>query len=258
MPPLPTQREKRLVGTSLKLYFDLPSTLRYIDAVAQLSSRAEAANVDLFIIPDFVSLYPAAEKLKDTSVQLGAQDTYFEDKGAFTGEVSPVTLSQVGVKIVEIGHAERRRLFGETDEDVAKKAAAVVRNGMVPLICIGEKTKGSIASAAVGQAVSECSTQIKAALSLLPSEAEIILAYEPVWAIGAAEPAGADHVVAVTQQLRAVVKETGRSGRCRILYGGSAGPGTFGKLKDGVDGCFLGRFAHDVGNLGKVIEEMKK
>ncbi|KAK4552107.1 hypothetical protein LTR86_010643 [Recurvomyces mirabilis] len=240
MPPLPPQREKRIVGTSLKLYFDLPSTLKYIDAVAQLSSAAEEANVDLFVIPDFVTLLPAAEKLKNTSVQLGAQDTFYEDKGAFTGEVSPVVLKQAGVKIVEIGHAERRRLFGETDEDV------------------GEKSKGSgIASAAVGQAVSECTTQITAALSQLPSEAEVILAYEPVWAIGASEPAGADHVVAVTQQLRAVVKGTGRTGRTRILYGGSAGPGTFETLKDGVDGCFLGRFAHDVGNLGKVIGEMK-
>ncbi|KAK5150190.1 hypothetical protein LTS14_010319 [Recurvomyces mirabilis] len=258
MPPIPPQREKRIVGTSLKLYFDLPSTLNYIDAVAQLSSAAEEANVDLFVIPDFVTLLPAAEKLKNTSVQLGAQDCWYEDRGAFTGEVSPVVLKQAGVKIVEIGHAERRRLFGETDQDVAKKAAAIVRNGMVPLICIGEKSKGSgIASAAVGQAVSECTTQITAALSQLPSEAEVILAYEPVWAIGASEPAGADHVVAVTQQLRALIKGTGRTGRTRILYGGSAGPGTFGKLKDGVDGCFLGRFAHDVGNLGKVIQEMK-
>ncbi|TKA44292.1 hypothetical protein B0A54_05035 [Friedmanniomyces endolithicus] len=256
MPPLPTQREKRIVGTSLKMYFDLPSTLRYIDAVAQLSSAAKQANVDLFVIPDFVTLLPSAEKLKDTNIQLGAQDTYSEDKGAFTGEISPVTLKQAGASIVEIGHAERRRLFGETDADVAKKAAAVARNGMTPLVCIGEKSKSNIASQAVGIAVSECKPQIKAALSQLPDDADVILAYEPVWAIGASEPAGADHVVAVTQNLRALVAETGRKGRTRILYGGSAGPGTFQKLKDGVDGLFLGRFAHDVGNLEKVIEEM--
>ncbi|KAK5107350.1 hypothetical protein LTR62_001366 [Meristemomyces frigidus] len=258
MPPLTAQREKRIVGTSLKLYFDLPSTLRYIDAVAQLSTAAAEANVDLFVIPDFVTLLSSAEKLKDTHVQLGAQDTYFEEKGAYTGEVSPVTLKQAGVRIVEIGHAERRRLFGETDQDVAKKAAAIARNGMVPLICIGEKAQGSIASAAVGQAVNECTTQIKAALSLLPEDAELILAYEPVWAIGATQPAGADHVVAVTQQLRAVVRGTRRSGRTRVLYGGSAGPGIFSKLSDGVDGLFLGRFAHDVGNLERVIQEMKE
>lgn len=254
MPPIPGKREKRIVGTSLKMYFDLPSTLNYIDKVAALSSIAEKAEVDLFVIPDFVALLSAKEKLAESSVLLGAQDSYSEDKGAYTGEVSPLTLSQAGVKIVEIGHAERRRLFGETDEDVAKKAAAIVRNGMIPLVCIGEKSKGQIASQAVGLAVSECKPQIQAALSQIPDDAEVILAYEPVWAIGAAEPAGADHVVAVTQSLRALVQD--RKGRTRILYGGSAGPGTFQRLKDGVDGCFLGRFAHDVKNLEKVIQEM--
>ncbi|EGP87570.1 unnamed protein product [Zymoseptoria tritici ST99CH_1A5] len=254
MPPLPAAREKRLVGTSLKLYFDLPSTLRYVDSVALLSSAAEKANVDLFVIPDFVSLLPAKDKLAKTSVWLGAQDSFSEDKGAYTGEVSPLTLSQAGVKIVELGHAERRRLFGETDADVAKKAAAVVNNGMIPLICIGEKNRSTIASQAVGIAVDECKPQIEAALSQIPDDAEVILAYEPVWAIGAAEPAGADHVVAVTQNLRALC--AGRKGRTRILYGGSAGPGIFTKLKEGVDGLFLGRFAHDVKNLEKVIEEL--
>lgn len=256
MAPIPSDREKRIVGTSLKMYFDLPSTLRYIDAVSQLSSAADEANIDLFVIPDFVTVLPSKDKLADTSVQLGAQDCYSEDKGAFTGEVSPLTLSQAGVKIVEIGHAERRRLFGETDQDVAKKAAAIARNGMTPLVCIGEKSKSNIASQAVGLAVSECKPQIAAALSQIPDDADVILAYEPVWAIGAAEPAGADHVVAVTQNLRALVGE--RKGRTRILYGGSAGPGTFQKLKNGVDGLFLGRFAHDVGNLEKVIREMSE
>ncbi|KAK5721919.1 hypothetical protein LTR15_006513 [Elasticomyces elasticus] len=258
MPPLPPPpREKRLLGTSLKMYFDLPTTLQYISAVALLAPAAKAANIDLFVIPDFITLLPSAEKLKGTGIMLGAQDCYSEDKGAFTGEVSPVVLKQAGISVVELGHAERRRLFGETDADVAKKAAAVVRNGMTPLICIGEKNKSPIASQAVGIAVSECTPQILTALEGLPDDADVILAYEPVWAIGASEPAGADHVVAVVQNLRALVAEKGRKGRTRIVYGGSAGPGTFGKLREGVDGLFLGRFAHDVVNLGKVIEEMR-
>lgn len=254
MPPIPAKREKRIVGTSLKMYFDLPSTLRYIDAVSELSKAAERANIDLFVIPDFVTLLATKQILQETSVWVGAQDAYSEDKGAFTGEVSPLTLAQAGIKVVEIGHAERRRLFGETDEDVAKKSAAIVRNGMIPLVCIGEKSKSNIASQAVGLAVDECKPQIMAALSQIPDDAEVILAYEPVWAIGASEPAGADHVVAVTQSLRQLVG--GRKGTTRILYGGSAGPGTFQQLKDGVDGCFLGRFAHDTKNLKKVIQEM--
>ena len=236
------------------MYFDLPSTQSYISAVASLSSLAAQSNVDLFVIPDFISLLGAKETLKDTSVLLGAQDTFWESKGAYTGEVSPLNLSQAGVKIVEIGHAERRRIFHETDAEVGKKAAAAVANGLIPLVCIGEKTHGHVASAAVGMAIRECKPQIQAVLSAIPDDADVILAYEPVWAIGASEPAGADHVVAVTQELRKLVQ--GRKGLVRILYGGSAGPGTFKKLKDGVDGLFLGRFAHDVKNLEQVINEM--
>jgi len=236
------------------MYFDLAGTASYIQSVAAISQLAEASNVDLFVIPDFISLLPAQQTLSKTSVILGAQDTFYETRGAYTGEISPLNLSQAGVKIVEIGHAERRRIFHETDADVGKKAAAATSHGITPLVCIGEKTHGSIASAAVGMAIQECKAQIQAVLDSVPGDADFILAYEPVWAIGAAEPAAADHVVAVTKELRRMVQ--GRKGSVRILYGGSAGPGIFEKLKEGVDGLFLGRFAHDVKNLEQVIREM--
>ncbi|PNS16251.1 triose-phosphate isomerase [Sphaceloma murrayae] len=252
--PASVPSRRRIVGTSLKMYFDLPGTLEYVKAVAELTAVASKHNIDLFVIPDFVSLLPSRDLLKDTDVKLGAQDCFWEAKGAYTGEVSPLSLAQAGVEIVEIGHAERRRLFHETDAEVAKKAAAIVASGMVPLVCIGEKTHSQVAGQAVGTAVSECTPQVQAVLKSIPDEAEVVFAYEPVWAIGAAQPAPGDHVVAVTRQLRTLLD--GRKGLSRILYGGSAGPGTFLSLKDGVDGLFLGRFAHDVGNLDKVIREM--
>lgn len=252
MPPLPPRR--RLVGVSLKMYFDLHQTLSYTRGVLQLDGLAWQSNVDLFIIPDFVSLHPSTEILRESHVILGAQDTHWEDRGAFTGEVSPVTLKQAGARIVELGHAERRAMFGETDETVAKKAGAAARNGLIPLVCIGEKTHSNIASAAVGMAVQECRPQVTSVLAAVPDEAEVILAYEPVWAIGAKEPADPDHVVNVTKELRKLA--AGRTGVTRIVYGGSAGPGTFAKIVEGVDGLFLGRFAHDIQNLKKVIEEV--
>ncbi|KAF2235540.1 Triosephosphate isomerase [Viridothelium virens] len=247
-------RPKRLVGTSLKMYFDLAATTSYVKGVQELDTHAKSNNVDLFVIPDFLAILPSHELLKDTSVILGAQDAFWEDRGAYTGEVSPLSLAQAGVKIVEMGHAERRRIFGETDEQVAKKAAAATHNHMVPLVCIGEKSHGSIASAAVGMAVEECRPQVMSILSAVPDEAEIILAYEPVWAIGAKEPADADHVVNVTKEIMKMT--AGRKGLTRILYGGSAGPGTFKRLAEGVDGLFLGRFAHDLNNLKQVITEL--
>ncbi|KKY16144.1 putative triosephosphate isomerase [Diplodia seriata] len=247
-------RPRRIVGTSLKMYFDLDRTLSYLKGVAELSSHAEANNVDLFVIPDFVTILEARRILQDTSVVLGAQDAFWEPSGAYTGEVSPLTLQQAGVKLIEMGHAERRRIFRENDEQVAKKAAAAVKHGHIPLVCVGEKTHGSVASQAVGLAIEECRPQVTSVLAAVPDDAEVILAYEPVWAIGAKEPADADHVVNVTKELRRMA--SGRKGPTRILYGGSAGPGTFAKLVDGVDGLFLGRFAHDLANLKQVLVEV--
>lgn len=252
MPPLP--RPRRIVGVSLKMYFDLPRTLSYVRGVHQLDGEAWNARVDLFVIPDFVTLMESARILEPSHVMVGAQDTFWEDSGAYTGEVSPLVLAQAGARIVEIGHAERRAQFGETDEWVAKKAAAAARNGLIPLVCIGERTHHSVASAAVGAAVEECRPQIMSVLKAVPDEHEVILAYEPVWAIGAKEPADPDHVVNVTKELRKMAG--GRKGVTRIVYGGSAGPGTFAKIAEGVDGLFLGRFAHDVNNLQKVIQEV--
>ncbi|KAF2877405.1 Triosephosphate isomerase [Massariosphaeria phaeospora] len=252
MPPVP--RPRRIVGVSLKMYFDLPGTLSYIRGIHQLDADAWNARIDLLVIPDFVSLTESARILESSSILLGAQDTFWEDRGAYTGEQSPLVLRQAGARIVMIGHAERRALFGETDASVAKKAGAAARNGLIPLVCIGEKTHHRIASAAVGMAVQECKPQVAAVLAAVPDDVEVILAYEPVWAIGAAEPADADHVVNVTKELRKLA--AGRTGVTRVVYGGSAGPGTFAKMAEGVDGLFLGRFAHDIKNLKKVIEEV--
>ncbi|KAL6710939.1 hypothetical protein ACN47E_006814 [Coniothyrium glycines] len=252
MPPV--SRPRRIVGVSLKMYFDLPSTLSYVRGVLQLDGDAWNSRVDLFVIPDFVSLTESNRILESSSILLGAQDCMWEDKGAFTGEVSPLVLRQAGAKIVELGHAERRAHFGETDEWVANKAGAAARNGLIPLVCIGERTHHSVASAAVGAAIEECKPQVTSLLAAVPDDQEVILAYEPVWAIGAREPADPDHVVNVTKELRKLA--SGRKGVTRIVYGGSAGPGTFAKIAEGVDGLFLGRFAHDIKNLKKVIEEV--
>jgi triosephosphate isomerase len=229
------------------MYFDLEKTAQYIRDCAPLGPHALANKVEIFIIPDFVSLTAASTvlRLEAPTIRLGAQDCFWEDNGAYTGEVSPVVLKQLGCSLVELGHAERRRLFGETDETVALKAKAAVRNGMTPLVCIGEKTQGTTA-----QAVEECKPQIESILEV--TEDEVIFAYEPVWAIGQSEPASAEYVVAVTKELRKLCGQRA----VRFLYGGSAGPGTFEAMREGVDGLFLGRFAHDPIRFREVISEV--
>ncbi|GAB7189495.1 triose-phosphate isomerase [Kineococcus sp. NUM-3379] len=247
-------RPRRLVGVSLKMYFTLARTREYLEGVAQLGAHAAACDVDAFVIPDFVSLAAGAELLRGSGIALGAQDASWEDAGAYTGEVSPAVLAEVGCRYVELGHAERRRLFGEDDEVTARKATAAARNGLVPLVCIGETTRSGEGAEAVEAAVAECRPQVESVLAAVPDGSEVVLAYEPVWAIGQPRPASADHVVAVTRRLRELA--AGRAGTTRVLYGGSAGPGLFASLAEGVDGLFLGRFAHDVAAFRAVISEL--
>ncbi|KAF3065103.1 putative triosephosphate isomerase [Daldinia childiae] len=250
---------RRIVGVSTKMYFSAARTKQYVDELLQILSSPSTPlnNIDIFIIPDHITLTSVITQLQRSPIPIlpGAQDAFYEDIGAYTGEISPAVLSEVGCRIVELGHAERRRIFGETDADTARKAAAAARNGLIPLICIGERSKAD-GDEGVRVAVDECRTQVEAVLAALPTTAEMVLAYEPVWAIGAAEPAGAEHVVAVTQAIRGLECVRNREGNTRILYGGSAGPGLFAQLKDGVDGLFLGRFAHDPAQFYKTIVEV--
>lgn len=255
----PPNLPKHLVGVNLKMYFDAPSTTSYITAIAKIVAPPASISTGIFILPSYPCLASASDLLDMTpQVILGAQNCNSEDSGAHTGEVSPTMLKQVGCRIVCLGHAERRRSpFNESDEVVATKAKAVVRNGMIPLICIGEKSQSGIMSEGVGLAIRESSPQVMSILRALPPDAPIVFAYEPVWAIGAQEPASADHVLAVVKSLKELIGKMGSRAEVRILYGGSAKPGTWGTLKDGVDGLFLGRFAHDVGNFERVVREIE-
>lgn len=247
---------RRIIGLSTKMYFSLARTHDFTASV--LSNLAGVpkellSKIDIFIIPDFVSIPDVAAQLKSAAVPLwtGAQDCHWEDQGAFTGEVSPAVLSEAGVRIVEVGHAERRRIFGEDDATVAKKAAAVSRNGMIPLVCIGERTEGELRVA-----VEECRPQVEGVVAAVPDDAEIVLAYEPVWAIGASQPAGEAHVLSVVDGIRGLDCVKNRKGSTRVVYGGSAGPGLFEKLKGGLDGLFLGRFGHDPERFIKTVTEV--
>lgn len=247
---------RRIIGLSTKMYFSLKKTQDYTSdllAVLPTIPDDQLSKVDVFLIPDFISVVPTGQQIKaaDSKLWLGAQDSHWEDGGAYTGEVSPAVLKEAGVSIVEVGHAERRRIFGEDDEITAKKAAAVAKNGMIPLVCIGEKTKGDISVA-----VDEVAVQIDAVMKAVPEEAEVVLAYEPVWAIGASQPAGEDHILKVVDGIRNLQSVRSRKGQTRVVYGGSAGPGLFERLSSGVDGLFLGRFGHDVAQFVRTVKEV--
>ncbi|PHH72568.1 hypothetical protein CDD82_5912 [Ophiocordyceps australis] len=239
------------------MYFSLAGTRDLTNDVVSLllSSIAPAslADIDIFIIPDFVALTTTAAQLASCPVPLwlGAQDCHWQDSGAFTGEVSAAVLHEAGVRLVELGHAERRRLFGEDDALVAKKAAAVIRNAMVPLVCFGERKPGHAADA-----VAQCRVQVETLMAAVPDDAPLVLAYEPVWAIGATRPADPQHVVAVVDAIRQLECIAARPASTRIIYGGSAGPGLFHRLSPSLDGLFLGRFAHDAARFVETIRDV--
>jgi len=240
------------IGVSLKMYFGHARALDWIDAVASLARSHPAivdGSVELFVIPSYLAISESVRRLDGTRVLVGAQDLATADSGAFTGEVSGVELAEVGVRVVEVGHAERRRLFGETDEIVAAKTAAALRNGLTPVLCIGEEARTEPQLAA-----EQCLRQLGTAIDGAAA-GRLIVAYEPVWAIGAAHPADPTYIRAVCATLSsAIARLPGRDGSV-VVYGGSAGPGLLAALGDDVDGLFLGRFAHDPASLRAVIDE---
>ena len=243
---------KATVGVSLKMYFGHRAAREWAADVADLAARTPAVadgRVELFLAPGFLQLLPTLDAVWGTRVLVGAQDASEHDAGAFTGEVSPMELAEIGVGIVELGHAERRRLHGETDAVVARKTAAALRNGLVPLICVGEPDR-----VAADDAVAFVTAQVLSALADAPA-GRVIVAYEPVWAIGAPQPAPAEHIRRVTSWLRELLAGLDTRAGSTVIYGGSAGPGLLTELGDDVDGLFLGRFAHDPAALAEVLAE---
>lgn len=239
------------LGVSLKMYFGYRQTLDWCETIAaQLRANAAVRSgaIEVFIIPGYPTLAAVLE-IFDGVARVGAQNLFWEDQGAYTGEVSARMLSEMGCGIAEIGHAERRRIFAETDVQIADKTAAALRNGLTPVLCLGEERLGP-----VEDAVQACRQQLDAALlsaRRAQLEGDLIIAYEPQWAIGAAHPASADYIGQVCQALRRTLKGEA----IRVIYGGSAGPGLLSQLQGHVDGLFLGRFAHDPVAFASILDE---
>nr|WP_179429851.1 triose-phosphate isomerase family protein [Spelaeicoccus albus] len=237
------------------MYFGYRQTLDWVRSVAEIareSPAVQAGGVELAVLPGFPALEGAASALRGTPVTYGAQNLAFADSGAFTGEVSGRMLAELGCTYVEIGHAERRSLFGETLDVVRAKTATAYRAGLTPILCVGETEKGD-----PGKAADICKGQIADALGdqdRTSGDKRLVVAYEPVWAIGAPAPAGADHIRAVCSGLKAFIAElTGIRGT--IIYGGSARVGLLSQLAGEADGLFLGRFAHDPGAVRRIVDE---
>ena len=232
------------IGTSWKMNKTLDQARVFAQGLAAADGDRHP-RIRRFVIPPFTAVRQVKDWLAGTSVKVGAQNMHWEDEGAWTGEISPLMLRDCNLDMVELGHSERRAHFGETDETVGLKTAAAVRHGLIPLICIGE----TLAEREAGRARQVLETQVRGALArVADSKAEILLAYEPVWAIGVnGIPATADYADARQAEIAAVARAVlGRAVPC--LYGGSVNPGNCQDLIQcpHIDGLFIGRAAWTV------------
>jgi triosephosphate isomerase len=244
------------IGVSLKMYFGERQTADWCRTVAGLAERHPAVtqrSVELFVLPAAPMIAPALRIFAGTLVRVGAQNLHSEDFGAFTGEVSGAMLREMGCRYAEVNHAERRRLFGEDNQTAAAKVAACWRNGLIPVLCVGEPAQASeILFSPRGEDKPPGPPARDASRRSVTPRKNIILAYEPPWAIGQDRPAPVEHIREVTASLRRWLT-TGNKGR--VIYGGSAGPGLLTSISDSADGLFLGRFAHDPAALEAVLDE---
>jgi len=246
------------VGTSWKMNKTLAEAMVFADGLAAADASRDE-RIQRFVIPPFTAVREVKARLSGTSVKVGAQNMHWDDAGAWTGEVSPLMLADCNLDVVELGHSERREHFGETDRTVGLKTAAAVRHGLVPLICIGE----TLSEREAGEADQVLKRQVEGALALLEGAAKkatILLAYEPVWAIGVnGIPATADYADERHKRI-AVVAEAALGRRVPVLYGGSVNPGNCEELitQAHIDGLFIGRSAWDVTGYLDILQRVAK
>ena len=212
-------------------------------------------NVDKVICPPFISLAVIAEILMDSSVMVGAQDVYFKEKGAFTGEISPAMLVDI-CKYVIIGHSERRQYFGETDETVNKKVRAVLDAELKPIICVGENLDQNKA----GETENVVTNQIKKALDDINYSPSIVIAYEPIWAIGtgmAATGAAANATIKIIRNTIADIYNGRAAQDMRILYGGSVTAANIGEFikQPEIDGGLVGGASLKTAEFISMVEQ---
>ena len=203
----------------------------------------ETDSVDAAVCPPFVYLDAVAKALSSSNIALGAQDVYFENNGAFTGEISCQMLKDLGCTYVIVGHSERRHVIGETDELINKKVAAAIRGGLLPIFCVGEL----LSEREAGRTNAVVTEQVRKGLAGIDGEKvlAVTIAYEPVWAIGTgktATPQQAQEVHVMIRELLARMYNKGVADELRIQYGGSANPGNTAALMANadVDGLLVG------------------
>lgn len=247
---------KPIIGANWKMYRGVPSEAEEI--LRELVPKViDIKNVDIVIAPPYTSIIKTIELIKNTSIKVGAQNMYYEEKGAFTGEISPLFLKKIGCEYVILGHSERRNIFYETDELINKKVKKALEMDLTPIVCIGEhlderengNTKGVIEK------------QFEMTFDGLNQEdmIKLIIAYEPIWAIGTGKTATPEQAEEIHVFIRKIIEDKynkDTAERVRIQYGGSIKPSNARELfsKANIDGGLVGGASLQAESLYQIIK----
>ncbi len=248
-------KRRPLLAANWKMFKTVSEMESYVKDFLELVR--DVSDRDILIAPSFVSLARMVQLLEKSIVQVGAQNMFYEDKGAYTGEISPLMLLDVGVKTVIIGHSERRHIFNEDDKMINRKVIAALHHGIAPVLCIGE----TLEERESGKTSKVLQTQLKNGLQDVDTEVikKVIVAYEPVWAIGTGRTATLEQIQEAHSLVR---KEVGTlagediAQNMRILYGGSVKPANVRdimRLED-VDGALVGGASLDPESFAKIVK----
>lgn len=224
-----------------------------LSLVKELRDRiGEPVDRDVLVCPPFTALHAVSKEIKESSILLGAQNMFYELEGAFTGEISPLMLKEVGCSYVILGHSERRRIFKEDDELINRKVLSAVKNGIVPILCVGE----TLEERERGKVEEVIENQLKKGLDGV--EGEFVIAYEPVWAIGTGKTATPFQAQEVHEFVRSVLSEIfGKdfAESVRILYGGSVKPENAKSLLSmpDIDGALVGGASLKADSFSKIV-----
>jgi triosephosphate isomerase len=240
------------IAANWKMNKTVAEAAEFIDA---LLPRIAATQHDVVVCPPFTALHEVVERRRGTAVRVAAQNMHFEESGAFTGEISAPMLVELDVEAVVLGHSERRQLFGETDEALAKKVPAALAADLEPILCVGETEEARDG----GQTEEVLARQLEADLAEVSDEdvAKVVIAYEPIWAIGTGKVATPEQAQEACAFIRDVLRARGAAADdVRILYGGSVKPGNAAELLalPDVDGALVGGAALDAGDFASIVE----
>ncbi len=252
---------KYLIAANWKMNKTVTDTLEYLELF--LPSVKDLFEVEIMIAPPFTALSSASIKLDaakkegEYNVKLGAQNMYYEEKGAYTGEISPLMLNELEVDYVILGHSERRHIFGEKDELINKKMFSAIEHGLRPILCVGE----TLEERELGKTLNVVEAQIRKGLAGIEKDMPFLdIAYEPVWAIGTGKNATPEQAEEVHKFIRSLINEMskGNDDKTRILYGGSVNENNASDLikQPNVNGFLVGSASLDPNRFYKIITKV--